>query len=277
MALFKKCKVGLALGGGGARGYAHIGALKAFEEHGIKFDMIAGTSAGSLVGAVCAAGLPYEKVYEVGKKIEIKDIRSSLLMFVPSKTDGLEKVIKDTLGDIDIEDLQTPFYAVAVDMKTTQELHINKGNLAKAVAGSCAVPGVFNPVEFEDKLLSDGGISNNLPSNILKLYGCDYVVAIDINPSRTYGTDSSKVKDVLACTIRVLMKNTVKKGYLYSDILLKPDTKRFSSSKKEGFEEMIEEGYNEALKHIYEIKALFKKRKLSGRKRKKFYIENNKF
>lgn len=273
----KKVKIGLALGGGGARGFAHIGAIKAFEENGIRFDMVAGTSVGSLVGAFYAAGFSYEKMYDIAKKTELKDIKGGKIFFVPSKTEGIENIMIRELGNINIEELPMPFWAVAVDMKTTQELHIHKGSLAKAVAGSCAVPGVFQPVEFEDKLLSDGGLSNTLPSNVLKLNNCDYVVAIDINPARAHGAESAKMVDILSCSIRILMKSNVVKGYLYADVLLKPDTKRFRSTKKDGYEEMIEEGYKAAIESIEKIKTLFKMKKLGKRKKKLLVAELNRY
>ena len=273
----KKVKIGLALGGGGARGFAHIGALKAFEEYGVKFDAVAGTSVGSLVGAFYCAGYTYDQLYRIARELEIKDIRTNKIFFMPSKTDGLEKIIIDELGDINIEDLKIPFCAVAVDLKSTDEIHLKKGNLAKAIAGSCCVPGIFQPVEEQDMLLCDGGLKNTLPANVLKLMGCDYVVSIDINKSRGYGTDSSKVVDVLACSIRVLMKSNVVKGYLYSDIILKPNTKQFKATKKDGYEDMIEEGYREALDKINEIIKLFDNRRISKRKRKKLVEENYRF
>ena len=271
----KKLKIGLALGGGGARGFTHIGVLKAFEEYGIKFDVVAGTSVGSLVGAFYCAGYSYDQIYDIAKKIDLKDIKSSKLM--PSKTTGIEDLIINELGDIDIEDLKIPFCAVAVDLKTTDEVNLKKGNLSKAVAASCCVPGIFQPVEYGDMLLCDGGLKNTLPANVLKLMGCDYVVSVDINKSRGYGTESSKVIDVLACSIRILMKSNVVKGYLYSDVLLKPETKKFKSTKKEGFEEMIEEGYKETIDKINQVIDLFDNRKMSKRKRKKFIEENYKF
>lgn len=107
--------------------------------------------------------------------------------------------------------------------------------------------------------------------------GCDYVVSVDINKSRAYGTESTKVVDVLACSIRILMKSNVVKGYLYSDVLLKPETKKFKSTKKEGYEEMIEEGYRCAIDQMNEIISLFNNKKISKRKRKKFIEENSKF
>lgn len=273
----KKIKVGLALGGGGARGFTHIGVIKAFEEHGIKFDAIAGTSVGSLVGAFYAAGYTYQELYKIAQSTELKDIKSSKMIFVPSKTEGIERVITENLGDINIEDLAIPFTAVAVDLKTTEEVHLKKGNLAKAVAGSCAVPGIFHPVKHEGRHLVDGGLRNNLPSNVLKMLDCDYVVAVDINKSRGYGTDSTKVMDVLACAIRILTKSNTTKGYLYADVVVKPETKRFKATSKEGFEEMIEEGYKEAISQIEAIKDLFKGKKLSKRKRNKIITENKKF
>lgn len=273
----KKLKIGLALGGGGARGFTHLGVLKAFEEYGIKFDAVAGTSVGSLVGAFYCAGYSYEQIYNIAKKLEVKDIKTNKVFFMPSKTDGLEKLIVDELGNIEIEELKIPYCAIAVDLKSTDEIHIKKGNLAKAVAGSCCVPGVFQPVEHEDMLLCDGGLKNTLPANVLKMMGCDYVVSVDINKSRGYGTDSAKVVDVLACSIRILMKSNVIKGYLYSDVVLRPNTKQFKSTKKDGFEEMIEEGYREAVDKIDEIIDLFDNKKMSKRKRKKLIEENYKF
>ena len=94
----KKIKVGLALGGGGARGFAHLGAIKAFEEYGIKFDYVVGTSVGSLVGAFYSAGFDYEQLFKIAKNIDIKDIKSSKILFIPSKTEGIEAVIKENLG-----------------------------------------------------------------------------------------------------------------------------------------------------------------------------------
>ena len=142
----KKVKIALVLSGGGARGFAHLGAIKAFEEFGLEFDFVSGTSAGSLVGAFYAAGYKFDDMLDVARKFDAKDIRTSKLVFVPSKTEGLENVIKSNLGDINIEDLKLPFTATAVDLKSTDEICLTKGNLAKAVAASCCVPAVFQPV-----------------------------------------------------------------------------------------------------------------------------------
>ncbi|MBQ8792870.1 MAG: patatin-like phospholipase family protein, partial [Clostridia bacterium] len=264
----KKIKIGLALGGGGARGFTHLGAIKAFEEFGLKFDFVAGTSAGSLAGAFYSAGYSYKQMYDVIKNITEKDIRTNVIPFTTSKTDGIGDIIRKNLGDINIEDLEIPFAAVAVDIKSTNEVAISKGNLAKAVEGSCAVPGVFQPVIFDNMILSDGGLQNTIPADIPRLFGCDYVIAVDVNKSRTYGTDSTKFLDVIMCSIRILMKSNAVRGYVNADVVVMPETKRFKSTKTEGLEDMIEEGYKATIDVMPQIMEIF-----SRKKRSKFKFE----
>ncbi len=256
----RKAKIGVAFGGGGARGFAHLGAIKAFEQFGIKFDFISGTSAGSLVGAFYANGYNYKQLYEIAKNIKIKDIRKNVLPFTTSKLDGLADVIKSNLGDIKIEDCKIPFAPVAVDLKSTKEVCFRKGNLISAVTGSCAVPGIFQPVEYNDMILADGGLQNTIPADIPRYFGCDYVVAVDVNKSRTYGTDSTKFLDVLTCSIRILMKSNAIRGYVNGDVVIGPETKRFKSTRTDGLEDMIEEGYKATIDAMPKILELFRKK-----------------
>lgn len=256
----RKAKVGIAFGGGGARGFAHLGAIKAFEQFGIKFDFIAGTSAGSLVGAFYSNGYSFKELYDIAKNVRIKDIRKNVLPFTTSKLDGLADVIKSNLGDINIEDCKIPFAAVSVDLKSTKEVCFTKGNLIKAVTGSCAVPGVFQPVEYNDMILADGGLQNTIPADIPRYFGCDYVVAVDVNKSRTYGTDSTKFLDVLTCSIRILMKSNAIRGYVNGDVVIGPETKRFKSTRTDGLEDMIDEGYKATIDAMPKILELFNKK-----------------
>ena len=265
----KKVKIGLALGGGGARGFAHLGVLKAFEENNISFDYVAGTSAGSLVGALHCAGLTYQQIYDIAKNLKKKDIKPGTFMFVPSKTEGLQKVIISAIGDISFQELKKPFAAVAVDLISADEIIITHGSVAKAVAGSCAVPGIFVPVEFEHMHLADGGLQNTIPADVPRLYDCDYVVAVDVNSTRGEGTDSLKMIDVLPATIRILMKSNAVKGYLNADVIIQPNLKRFKSTKMDGFEEMIEEGYRAAMDKMPEILNIISK------KRKERFVVNS--
>ena len=256
--LFRRpIKVGLAFGGGGARGFSHIGVIKAFEEYGLKFDYVAGTSVGSLIGAAYAKGMTSQEMYDRAKKLKVKDIKTNKIFFMPSKTDGLQSLAVELFGDIDIQELPTPFSAVAVDLKSTKEVCISHGNLAKALAGSCCVPGIFQPVEFGDRLLCDGGLQNTIPANVPRYFGCDYVVSVDCNSTRTYGTDSSKVLDVLGCSIRILMKSNAIKGYIYSDVMIATNNKKFKSTKLDGLDEMVETGYKNAIDMMPEIMKIF--------------------
>lgn len=256
--LFKrKIKVGVAFGGGGAKGMAHIGVIKAFEEYGLDFDYVAGTSVGSIMGAAYASGMKSNEILKIAKSMKTSDIRTSKVFFVPSKTEGIESMMRNNFGDINIENLKKPFSAVAVDIKSTKELCISKGNLAKAVAGSCCVPGIFQPVQFGNYLLCDGGLQNNIPANIPRFFDCDYVIAVDCNSTRTYGTESSKTLDVIACALRILMKSNSIKGYLNADLTIACDTKKFKSTELEGIDEMVEIGYRNAIDVMPEIMKIF--------------------
>lgn len=254
----RKVKVGIAFGGGGARGFAHLGALKAFEQFGVKFDFVAGTSAGSLVGAFYANGYNFKELYEIAKNVRVKDIRKNVIPFTASKLDSLAEIVRKNLGDKNIEDSIIPFAAVAVDLKSAKEVCFRKGNLASAVCGSCAVPGVFQPVEYNDMILADGGLQNTIPADIPKYFGCDYVVAIDVNKSRLYGTNSTKFLDVLSCSIRILMKSNAIRGYVNADVVVGPETKRFKSTSTDGLDDMIEEGYKATIDAMPKILELFR-------------------
>ena len=263
----KKVKVGVAFGGGGARGFAHLGAIKAFEQFGVKFDFVAGTSAGSLVGAFYANGYTFNQIYDMAKNIRAKDIRKNVIPFTASKLDILAEIIRTNMGDKNIEESLIPFASVAVDLKSTKEVCFRKGNLASAVCGSCAVPGVFQPVEYNDMILADGGLQNTIPADIPKYFGCDYVVAIDVNKSRVYGTNSTKFLDVLSCSIRILMKSNAIRGYVNADVVIGPETKRFKSTSTDGLDDMIEEGYKATIDAMPKILELFKKKPLKKNKK----------
>lgn len=253
----KPKRVALVLGGGATRGLAHIGVIKALEENNISFDYVAGTSVGSLVGAFYAAGLTSDEMIKIAKNLKVKDIKNSIIPLVPSKTDGIKNLIINNIGDIDISQLKRHFCAVSVDIRSGNEIDFTSGNLANIVAGSCSVPGVFQPVKYGDYLLHDGGLANNIPSNVPKIvFDCDKVVAIDVNSTRGQGTESDKFFDTLLASVRIMMKSNSLKGYLNGDIVIQPDLKRFKSTKLDYVDEMIMEGYNAAIFEMDSIKNL---------------------
>lgn len=174
-------KVGLALGGGVARGLAHIGVLKILVESGIPVDYVAGTSAGSIIGATFCAGMSLEQVKEIGLKMRWWHMARpvwparGLVSFQPL-ADWLARL----LGDPQIEDLPLPYAALATDLKTGQPVVLNTGRLATAVQASCAVPGLVEPVEMDGRLLGDGSLTNTVPVDVLRRMGADYVIGVDI-------------------------------------------------------------------------------------------------
>lgn len=253
----KKYKVGLCLSGGGTRGFAHLGAFKAFEECGIEFDAVAGASAGSFFGALYATKLKYDQMYKLSKNVKNTDFRKSKLGFLPSKMDNLQELIKKVMPVKKIEELKIPFYAVAVDLKTGKEIHFNKGDIASIVSGSCAIPGVFYPVKYHNMTLIDGGVRNNIPADVLKMNGCDYVITVDCNCTRGGGTNSESFITQFTTSIGIMSVNNSKRGIECSDIVICPDMKKFASLKVTGKDEMIEAGYQATMKLMPEIKKLF--------------------
>ncbi len=240
-------KLGLALSGGGTYGAAYIGVFRAFEEAGLKFDYVAGTSAGSLFGAAYCSGLSAKQMEDIALNMRAKDVLSSKLIFVPNKTGKIESFVETILDGKSFEDLKTPFCAVAVDVISGEELHLRTGSLSKSIAGSCAYPGVFTSVEYPPFRLVDGGIMNNIPSDVVREMGADVVLAVDLNPSRGSGTDSTKYFDILKASLRIMSKANSYKGYVYADHLLKLDLSEYRQFKLEGLKEMIEIGYETAL------------------------------
>lgn len=246
-------KLGLALSGGGTRGVAYIGAFRALEENGIHFDYVAGTSVGSLMGAVYASGMPLEEAVNIAKSISSKDILTNRIKFLPSKTQKFIDFINDIFKDKRFADLPMPLCVVATDIVTGKEMRITSGNLGGAVAGSCAVPVIFKPVDFDGHRLYDGGLVNNIPADVVRDMGADIVVAFDINPERGYGTDSIKYFEEIKAALRILMKSNSLNGYVYSDCVVKLDLSKYDRTKLDDVDEMIYEGYVQTLEQIPNI------------------------
>lgn len=252
----KKLKTGIVFSGGGVRGFSYVGVMRAFKEAGIEFDYVAGTSIGALMGALYASDLTIEEMEQYALTIKQSDFTSSKFVFVPNKTDKLESIVSELLGEYTFETLKKPLCIVAVDIKSGKEVHLHQGDLVKAIAGSCAVPGVFNPVEFGDMRLVDGLLTNNIPADALRDMGADIIVSLDINPTRGFGTESTKLLDILKASFRILMVSNAVKGYVQSDYVLKIDLSEFHQLKISDTLELMKRGYlatKQALPEILEV------------------------
>jgi NTE family protein len=177
-------KIGLALGSGSARGWAHIGVIEALQEAGIEIDCIAGTSIGAVVGAVFASG-NLDKLKEVVLQFDWKQILGFLDVVFPKSglIDG-RKVSDFVRGHVqakNIEDLSTLFCAVSTNLADGQEVVISKGDLIEAVRASISTPGIFTPVKKDGMVLIDGGLVNPVPVSVVRAMGADLVIAVDLN------------------------------------------------------------------------------------------------
>jgi NTE family protein len=190
MKIFKKrpkC-VGLALGAGAARGWAHLGVLKAIEERGIHIDCIAGTSAGSLVGAVYASG-SINELKEILLNLDWREVLryfSDISFSRSGLVDGrkITAFLRENIHATTFDELPTRFKAVATDLKTGSEVVLSSGDVVEAIRASISFPGIFTPVPRDDQLLVDGGLVNPVPVNVVRAMGADVIIAVNVNHDR---------------------------------------------------------------------------------------------
>lgn len=251
----KKCVTALCLGGGGARGFAHIGAIKAFEEFGIDFDMVVGTSVGALVGALYAGGIKADKMMDTGAMLSMKDIKKGFF-FQPDDSTKIGKIVTDILGDVDIEQLNKPFACVATDLVQGRQIIFDSGKVGKAVSASATVPLFFKPIIDGELHLVDGGLLNNIPADVARMMGAEVVITVDVNPTRGSGTSETGLISVLKATFDIMGANSSYHGLINSDIIVAPDLSAYKSTAKDGFEEMYALGYEEAKRKCDEIVRL---------------------
>lgn len=248
-------KLGLALSGGGTRGFAHLGVLKAFAEHRIRFDYVTGTSAGSLVGAIYSAEANLDDVIAESRTVTRKELVNRRFA-VGSNSANIQRLAERFLQGKTFDDLKIPFACVAVDIKSGSEVILNCGDVSQAVAASCAVPALFTPVAMDGMLLVDGGLLNNMPADVCRRMGADIVIGVDLNHTRGQGTKSAKLLDTLIATWNITTKSTMYKGQINSDLVIEPELKIYKNTSLDSIDERIEEGYKAAVKVMDEIKQL---------------------
>jgi len=177
-------KIGLALGSGSARGWAHIGVIQALAEAGVSVDYIAGTSIGALVGAVYASG-GINSLKDIVLQLDWKKILSLFDVVFPKSglIDGrkVADFIRNHVQEKNIEDLSIPFSSVSTNLATGEEVVIQKGDVIEAVRAGISVPGIFTPVRKDGMILVDGGLVNPVPVSVARGMGADFVIAVDLN------------------------------------------------------------------------------------------------
>ncbi|MGN0805101.1 MAG: patatin-like phospholipase family protein [Candidatus Coproplasma sp.] len=261
----KAKKIGLALGSGGSRGVAHIGVLKALEEEGIKPDFITGCSMGAVVGACYSAGMQVEDMYETVQQIKPFDLLDlgGLSKGALLKGNKMHDMLLDKIGAVQFDELAIPFRCVATDLLSGKLVVLDKGEVATAVRASSTIPLVFQPVEYEDKLLVDGGVLCRIPTEQVKEMGADVVIAVDVLDNTKEPV--TKVKSVIGMIIRVYdiidYNSTCMKRQLTDDdrtLWVIPDMGMMSQYRIKDLPVAYESGYNTTKALMPQIKKLIK-------------------
>lgn len=248
-------KIALALGGGAARGFAHIGVIKALEAQGIAPDIVVGTSAGSVVAALYASGMSGFEVQQLALLMEEEMVADWTL---PNrgvlKGEALQDFINQKLKNLSIQKLPKPLGVVATDLQNGEMVLFRVGNTGLAVRASSALPGVFQPVEISGREYVDGGLTSPVPAQSARAMGADFVIAVDIsNVSRRAKLTSTL--DVLLQTFAIMGHTLSKHEMEDADIVIRPKTAAVSSSDFEDRHVAILEGEKAAAAVMTELKA----------------------
>jgi NTE family protein len=226
-------RIGLALGGGAARGFAHIGVIKALEARNLKVDLLSGTSAGSVIAALSASGMSGIAINKLALTMDEASISDWAM---PFRTRGflqgvaLQNYLNKTLDNRPIEKMAKPLGIVATDLKTGQPILFQRGNTGIAVRASCSVPSIFEPVKIGGHEYVDGGLVSPVPAAFARKMGADFVIAVDISARPETGLTQSSF-DVLMQTFTI-MGQTIKAYELdkYADFVIRPNLAAMSGS-----------------------------------------------
>jgi NTE family protein len=215
-------RIGLALGGGAARGFAHIGVLQVLEEQGIKPDVIVGTSAGSVVATLYASGKTPTEMANIAMSLD----ESSLSDWVfPGRSimkgEAIAKLVRTHTGGKAIEAMRLPLGIVAADLQTGQAILFRKGDAAQAVRASSSVPGVFEPVKINGHEYIDGGAVSPVPVRFARQMGADIVIAVDIS-AIPEGQPTKGMVDILMQTFNIMGHSISQFEMLEADVVMRP-------------------------------------------------------
>jgi NTE family protein len=218
-----KPKLGLALGGGAARGFAHIGVIKALETSGLAPDIVVGTSVGAVVGSLYAAGFDVFDLQKIAIQLEENSLTDwSIFERGFLKGEALERFINQQVGNRPIEQLKRRFAAVATDLAAGEAVVFSAGNTGTAVRASASIPGVFSPVVIRGREYVDGGLVSPIPVKAARQLGADVVIAVDIS-AKPSGKKNQGSIDLLLDTIAVMGHTIAEQELKDADVIIRPD------------------------------------------------------
>jgi NTE family protein len=254
---YRPPRIGLVLGGGAARGFAHIGVLRVLEEEKIKPDLIVGTSVGSLIGALYAYQANSFDLEWLAFKIEKDDIFDFSLLSLKkglAKGEKLVKFMEEKVPVKNIQDLKTPFAAVAVDLNTGAMVVLDTGSIALAVRASSAIPGVFVPVELPNgHQLVDGGVAGSVAPEVALRKGMDLVITVDIGQD-VANDDTDDMISIIMQSVAIMGKEITRNKRLASDALIRPEVGNVGLLDFTKKKELIQAGMDAARKAVPQIR-----------------------
>lgn len=255
-------KIGLALGSGATRGFAHLGVLQVFQEYGLKFDCVAGSSAGAIFGALYAAGNDFKYLEMLARELkesQLLDLTVPRWGFI--RGERIEALVRILTRGLTFDDLKIPFYVVTVDIERGEVVVIDKGRVADAVRASIAVPGIFTPKRLEGRLLVDGAVLDPVPVEVLRNKGAEVVVAVDVCYC-IEGKVAGKVSNLLDLIFRSLSltgRAISKLALEQADLVICPAVGHINPARLNNVSECIELGRQAALEALPKLEAIFRR------------------
>jgi NTE family protein len=251
----RKLVIGLALGGGAAKGFAHIGVIKMLEASGIHVDVVAGTSAGSVVGALYASGMDAFAMQQAAISLDEASIRD-VRLFSGGLVQGqkLQDYVDGLVRQRPLERLKLPFAAVATELETGQRRVFRHGDTGQAVRASCSVPGVFEPVAIGGRHYVDGGVVSPVPVDAARELGADFVIAVDIS-ARSDGTLPEDMFGIVGRSVVIMGQHLGAQELARADVVIRPHVNDIGAADFTQKERAIMEGEKATLAAMAQIRA----------------------
>ncbi|MBN3860596.1 patatin-like phospholipase family protein [Neisseriaceae bacterium PsAf] len=262
---YQGIKIGLALGGGGAKGFAHIGVIKVLQENHIPIQIVTGTSAGSVVGALFSYGFNAEGIQQI-----LKDVGYTLMDFGLSSNGFIEgnklrELVNKNIDNLPIESLTKKFGAVATDFSSGDVVMFTKGDVGQAVRASSSIPAIFKPTEIDGRLYVDGGLTAPVPVSQARSMGADVVIAVDISDKSVEETETFYQPNSWFSTIDqsvvILMNTQLKKELEQADVVIRPNLTSIPFFNFFVMDPTVKAGEEAARAALPEIKQAIKKAK----------------
>ena len=220
---YKDAKLGVALGGGFARGIAHIGVLRVLEQNHIPVDFIAGTSVGALVAATYASGTPLTEMEGQGAETRFRDFgRWTVSTMGMASNERLEDYLHKFTPARYFHELKVPLCIVATDLISGESVYFTDGEIGPALRASCAYPGLFLPVEYRNHILVDGFLTETVPAQALKKMGADVVISVHLEPGLLDGKPRNTI-EVISRSFSIIQMAATQRWRAVTDILIEPD------------------------------------------------------